>query len=69
MTIGEMIAQLRSIQDSFGDLLVWPPVQEVVYRPENPVLGLKARAELSFEAATTLQIDVSDRAAVGDQLG
>lgn len=78
MTIGELIAQLRTIQDSFGDLPVWLEGNGVFYAPASQVLYCKAdeglalteRVEISgVTGVATLAINVSDSAALGEQLG
>ena len=81
MTIGELIAQLRTIQDIFGDLPLWvgeiTPAIEVNYRPANDHLPNRAELRTQFEikrarrasARSDLDVNVSDSAAVGDHFG
>lgn len=73
MTIGELIAQLRTIQDIFGDLPVWlygaSQVIEANYKPGGNDGTLPNRAELRVSVASaTLSVDVSDDAVLGEQL-
>lgn len=80
MTIGEMIAQLRSIQETHGDLPVY--IDEVEATGINigqaqkqfiQVLGevemIPKRVVLSRASIVVLSVVVSDSASVGEQLG
>lgn len=77
MTIGDMIAQLRTIQDIFGDVpmyleidgLFYVAIQQVNYRVANSKIDLPNRAELSIKRPSALNIEVSDSASLGDQPG
>lgn len=79
MTVGELIAQLRTIQDIFGDLPVWvgevTPTIEVNYRPDADRLPARAELRTQFEikrlrrASADIMVNVSDIAGVGDQFG
>lgn len=83
MTIGEMIAQLRSIQETHGDLAVYimlkqdEPYTQLAYREVSafavdvePAGIVPKRVIVSgWPSLTDLSVAVSDSAAVGDQLG
>lgn len=80
MTIGEMIAQLRSIQETHGDLPAYvgeveatgidiAPTQKRFIQVLGEVEVVPKRVVLSGASIETLSVVVSDSVAVGDQLG